>query len=74
MTVGSSVGARVETLEVNEQQQAQNEEQKSEESAPVSSKIARRLSLNSVLEDEEAYENLDLKQLDLGIRWKAMEQ
>ena len=32
----------------------------------MSSKIARRLSLNSVLEEEKAYENSDLVQIEAG--------
>ncbi|TMW80221.1 hypothetical protein EJD97_022672, partial [Solanum chilense] len=57
---------RYKALEVNKQQQAQNEEQKYDEGVFVSSKTARRLSLNSVLEKEEACENLDLVQIEDG--------
>ena len=66
LTVGSSVGARVEAIEVNEQDQAQNEERKFEEGVYVSSKVSRRLSLNSASEKEQAHENSDLVQLESG--------
>ena len=66
MTVGSSVGARVEVIEVNEQEQAQNEERNFEEGVFVSSKVSRRLCLNSASEKEEAHENSDLMQLEDG--------
>ena len=66
MTVGSSIGARVEAIEVNEQEQAQNEEESFEKRVLVSSKVSRRLSLNSTSEKEEAHENSDLVQLEAG--------
>ncbi|TMW82073.1 hypothetical protein EJD97_006894, partial [Solanum chilense] len=64
VTVGSSVGARVEAIEVNEQEQAQNEEESFEKRLSVSSKVSRRLSLNSTSEKDEVHENSDLEQLD----------
>ncbi|TMW81375.1 hypothetical protein EJD97_010021 [Solanum chilense] len=66
MTVGSSVGPRVEAIEVNEQEQAQNEEGNFEERVSVSSKVSRRLSLKSASEKEEVHENSDLVQLEVG--------
>ncbi|TMX05238.1 hypothetical protein EJD97_000234, partial [Solanum chilense] len=59
MTVGSSVGAQVEALD---QQQAQSEGQNYEDRVTESAEIARRLSLDTVMEEEEAYENSDLMQ------------
>ena len=73
MTVGSSIGARVEAIEVNEQEQAQNEEGNVEEGVYVSSKVSTRLSLNSASEKEEAHENSDLVQLEARSKMEGNE-
>ena len=59
MAVGSSVGAQGE---VSDQQQTQSERQKCEDEVNESVEVARRLSLDSVMDEEEAYENSDLIQ------------
>ncbi|XP_010314397.2 uncharacterized protein [Solanum lycopersicum] len=64
MTIGSSVGARVEAIELNQQEQVQNEEDSFEDRLSVSSKVSRNLSLNNSLKKEEVHENSDLERFD----------
>ena len=59
MTVGSSGGAQEEA---SVQQQAQSEEKNCEDGVTESVDVARRLSLDSVVEEEEYYEITDLIQ------------
>ncbi|TMW83456.1 hypothetical protein EJD97_001640 [Solanum chilense] len=60
LTVGSSVGARVEAIELNQQEQAQTKEGSFEDGLSVSTKVSRNLSLNYSLEKEEVHDNSDL--------------
>ena len=60
MAVDSSVGAQVD---VSDQKQTQSERQKCENEVNESVEVARKLSLDSVMDEEEAYENSDLMQI-----------
>ena len=60
MTVGNSVGAQVEA---SNQQSAQSVEQHHEDGVSGSVEIARRLILDSVMEEEVDCENTDLMKI-----------
>ncbi|TMX05720.1 hypothetical protein EJD97_005452 [Solanum chilense] len=64
MNVGSSVGAPVEAIELREQEQVQNGEASFEDEVARSTKVARRLSLNTLSANTEVLENSDLESLD----------
>ena len=62
--VGSSVGTRVEAIELMEQEQDQKGEESFEDEVARSTKVARRLNLNSLRTNEEVLENSDLEGFD----------
>ena len=71
MTVGCSVGSQVEA---SDHQQAQSVEQNHDDGLSVSVETARRLSLDSVMEEEVECENSDLMKIAAENKMESKEQ